>query len=239
MPAGLNCPVIQLVKREPIRSTMFTSALWILVAIILYGAIHSLLAALRLKALARHWVGHQADRWYRLIFNVFAILSLLPVLALPAMLPDETLYKITPPLLYLTLVIQGLAALMILATFLQIDALSFVGLRQLLYGPAKHMPEQLAVTGFYRWMRHPLYTGSMVLLWLTPVMTFNLAVLYLGFTAYFIVGAVFEERKLLQQYGAAYAQYQKDTPMFFPTFQALRRKSSIVRQSRVDDIPHE
>lgn len=193
---------------------------------LVYGGLHSVLAALRTKALARHWVGAIADRWYRALFNVFAFVSLLPVLALPALLPDVEWYRIPAPWVYATMVVQGAAGIMLAITVVQTDALTFVGLRQLLQGTGRSRPENLVVTGFYRWMRHPLYTGSLVFLWLTPVMTRNLAALYLGFTAYFILGAVLEERKLLKLFGEAYAEYQTQTPMFFPSVRALLKAIS-------------
>jgi len=53
-------------------------------------------------------------------------------------------------------------------------------------------------------------------LWFTPLMTVNLLALNLGVTAYFILGGVFEERKLLRQFGQVYADYRQRTPMLLP-----------------------
>jgi methanethiol S-methyltransferase len=47
-------------------------------------------------------------------------------------------------------------------------------------------------------------------------MTVNLLTLYLSATAYIAVGAYFEERKLLRQFGTAYADYRSATPMIVP-----------------------
>jgi hypothetical protein len=69
----------------------------ILLATWLYGLIHSSLASLFAKAKARQWLGPAADRWYRLAYNIFAALSLLPVLALIPALPDSLLYRIPFP----------------------------------------------------------------------------------------------------------------------------------------------
>jgi methanethiol S-methyltransferase len=43
------------------------------------------------------------------------------------------------------------------------------------------------------------------------VLAFNL-----GLTAYLFIGAYFEERKLVREFGEAYRGYQQRTPMFFP-----------------------
>jgi protein-S-isoprenylcysteine O-methyltransferase Ste14 len=48
------------------------------------------------------------------------------------------------------------------------------------------------------------------------------------FSVYIIVGAWFEERKLLRDFGSAYAEYKSKTPMLIPNF--INRKSKIVSQ---------
>ncbi|MFN7037866.1 MAG: methyltransferase family protein, partial [Bellilinea sp.] len=70
--------------------------------------------------------------------------------------------------------------------------------------------------GLYRWVRHPLYTCSLLFLWLMPVMSWNLLALNLGVTLYFIIGSRFEEDKLLDEFGEAYAEYRRRTPAFLP-----------------------
>ena len=47
-------------------------------------------------------------------------------------------------------------------------------------------------------------------------MTLNLLAINLGLTVYVLVGATLEERKLLHQFGQAYAEYRKHTPMLIP-----------------------
>ena len=187
----------------------------VLLAILLYGLVHSLLAALRVKALARRYFGSYSDRFYRLGYNIFAVVSLLPVLALSALLPDRTLYTVPSPWALLSLALQGMALLALVIGLMQTDAWSFLGLRQLIGPPAVGKPE-LVVKGMYRWVRHPLYTAGLVFIWVTPLMTVNVLALNLGLTIYIIVGAYFEERKLVGEYGEAYRRYRRDTPMLIP-----------------------
>ncbi len=127
--------------------------------------------------------------------------------------PDRTLYVIPPPWLYLTLLLQALAAIALMAAVIQTGALAFVGLRQLA-GPTE--PAGLVTGGFYHYVRHPMYLFGLIILWLIPVMTVNTLVLYSGLTVYLLLGAWFEERKLLAEYGAAYAAYRARTPMLIP-----------------------
>lgn len=200
---------------------MFSSALLILLAVGLYGLVHSFLASLRVKARARQWIGPAADRWYRLAFNLFGAVTLLPVLALPAVLQDRPLYTIPPPWSYLALAGQAAALLALAVGVVQTGALSFLGLRQLL-GPDRPVRPELVVEGLYRWVRHPLYTAGLVLIWLIPVMTVNLLALNTGLTAYLVIGALFEERKLVGEFGEEYVDYRKRTSMLIP---GLRRRA--------------
>ena len=159
--------------------------------------------------------GQSAVRGYRLGFNIFATLTLLPILALPLLLPDRTLYTIPLPWTLLTLTLQALAALALLVGLLQTGLWSFLGLQQLMRPPAREDGE-LVVGGLYRWVRHPLYTAGLVFIWLTPLMTVNLLALYLGFSFYIVVGAWIEERKLLAEFGPAYANYRQRTSFLVP-----------------------
>ena len=57
--------------------------------------------------------------------------------------------------------------------------------------------------------------GNLVVI-LLPVMTINLLALNLGLTLYIVVGAVFEERKLVREFGDVYVEYQRRVPMLVP-----------------------
>ncbi len=180
-----------------------------------YGLVHSWLASRQAKSLAAQLLGRTAGRVYRLAYNIFSIISLLPVLALAALLPDHPLYTIPLPWAFFAIFIQLLAALTLLIGLLQTGLWSFLGLDQL-FSPASDAPAVLVTHGLYRWVRHPLYTAGLIFIWLTPVMTLNLFILYLGLSIYLVIGAYFEERKLVREYGEAYLEYRARTPMLLP-----------------------
>jgi protein-S-isoprenylcysteine O-methyltransferase Ste14 len=182
-------------------------------AALLYGFIHSLIAANGFKHLIYRLLGEGAKKYYRLFYSLFASVTLLPVLILPAVIPDQTLYKIPEPLVYFTVFIQIVSVLLLVYSVLQTGALQFIGLSQA-FGLKRE--DKLNTGGLYRYMRHPLYTFSLLVLWLTPTMTRNFALLYAALTVYIIIGAIFEERKLLQTFGAAYQEYRAKTPFLIP-----------------------
>jgi len=194
---------------------MNISTLVLIFAIIVWGFMHSLLASPATKARVRKWFGPGSDRWYRLAYNMFGILTFLPILGLLAMDPGKTLYVIPEPWSYLALAGQLLAIAALGIGLLQTGAWSFLGIEQLLV----NSPEgeaQMVSGGLYRWVRHPLYSAGLVFIWLTPVMTVNLLVLNLGLTIYLVVGAMYEERKLVRVFGEAYIEYQVKVPMLIP-----------------------
>lgn len=193
-----------------------TYSFWIiLIAVLVYGALHSWLASLGIKARLRARYGETADRFYRIVYNLFAILTLLPVLILPVALVDKEIYRIPFPWVILSLLGQILAVLILLAGVLQTGVLSFLGVCQFIRceGEEEH---SLVVSGLYKWVRHPLYSAGLVFVWLMPAMSWNLLALNIGITTYIIMGAVLEERKLVIEYGVQYEAYRRQTPMLIP-----------------------
>lgn len=189
------------------------SPLIILLAFGLYGLVHSLLASLQVKALAAALFGDLAEKYYRLFYNVFAFITIAPILALPYALPNKTWYTIPEPWTYLTLGIQLLVVGLAGIAALQTDVFKFIGLKQVFMGESKDV---LKTRGIYKHLRHPLYSFGIVFLWLSPSMSQNMAALYFAFTLYFIFGAMVEERKLERVFGQAYQEYRAKTPMFIP-----------------------
>jgi protein-S-isoprenylcysteine O-methyltransferase Ste14 len=194
---------------------MATSMLAIAAYFSLWATLHSLLASLQVKRWARRTFGPGTSRWYRLAFNAVAGLTILPWLALIALLPDRTLYAVPFPFRWATMSGQTLALGALLWTLAQTGAGHFLGLAQLLAGDPDHSGP-LQIRGLYCHVRHPLYFLSLVLVWLTPIMTVNLAAANVVITLYFYVGSVLEEKKLLIAFGEAYAHYQQRVPRIVP-----------------------
>lgn len=194
---------------------VWLSPLIIIASFVAYSLLHSVLAGHRFKAWASARVGTAAyERYYRLFFNAVGVLTLLPILWLVVALPDRPLYSIPYPWRWLSFAGQ-LVGLWLLAASLRVTgALDFLGLGQL---AAEGSPApELHIRGPYAWMRHPLYTGSMLFLWLVPEMTLNRLALVASISLYFWLGAYYEERKLQEWFGATYAAYKTRTPMFLP-----------------------
>ena len=166
--------------------------LYLVGAFATWGIVHSVLASLAFKDFLRKTLGGDLMRLYRLGYNIFSVISLLPILWLMLILPDHVLYAVSAPWKYFMLAGQGVAAFLLLYGVLQTDTLSFVGLRQLVQPELE--PGTLVTRGLYRFVRHPLYSAGLLLLWLTPSMTINQLTVYVSDTIYIFFCAYFEER---------------------------------------------
>jgi len=187
----------------------------IFVAMAAWSVLHSWLAAYSTKRISRNLFGKRTDRFYRLFFVGLAVLTLLPILGLIILLPSRVLWIIAPPWLYLTVFFQVMAVFGALSTIFQTDVIAFIGIRQALH-PEQEFENMLMIKGFYKLVRHPMYLFSLVILWLIPYMTDLLLAWVIASTLYFVFGSIPEERKLLNQFGEVYQEYQKEVPRLIP-----------------------
>jgi protein-S-isoprenylcysteine O-methyltransferase Ste14 len=194
--------------------------LWLILAVAVWGIVHSIMASLGFKDLLQRTFGDGFMKFYRLFYNVFSAVSFAPILYLMIVLPDRDLYQVSPPWSYLMLAGQGISVLMLFVAVLQTDALHFVGLRQIFDSEKKG---RLITSGLYRFVRHPLYTFGLLILWLSPNMSVNTLIVYSSLTIYILAGAFFEEKKLLREFGQEYAEYKTVTPMLIPSLSKTPR----------------
>jgi protein-S-isoprenylcysteine O-methyltransferase Ste14 len=198
--------------------------LWIIASIAVWGLFHSLLASDGAKRTARRLAGSAGVRYYRLGYNLFACISFLPILALFVILEDQLLYTVKMPWSVLMVAGQLAALAVLMLAFRQTDAWEFLGVRQARRDaeagdqddPLAARQGVLITGGFYRLVRHLLYTAGLAFIWLMPVMTRQVLAANIGLSLYILAGAFFEERKLLCLFGQAYRTYSAVTPMLIP-----------------------
>ncbi len=186
---------------------------------LLFGFLHSILADLRPKTLARNIFGIAADRWYRLAYIILSLVMVMPFFYILAFLPDRVLYAVRAPWKWLMVGGQLVAALGALIALWQTNIAYVFGLDQL---QGKKESGSLVTKGFYCHLRNPLFLFGVIFLWLFPYMTLNLLAFDVLATVYFYVGALHEETSLLNEFGEKYRRYRQEVPMFIPK---LRCKS--------------
>jgi steroid 5-alpha reductase family enzyme len=107
--------------------------------------------------------------------------------------------------------------IVLLSTFMT-DHFDLFGLRQvyLRFLETPYRNPDFKVIWFYRFVRHPLYTGMFFALWATPHMTLGHLLFAGALTIYVVIAVRFEERDLVAMLGEEYRDYQQRVPMFAP-----------------------
>ena len=130
-----------------------------------YFLIHSLLASLWLKQ-------RVADRypqllpWYRILFNVLAVVLILPPLVQLWWLRSEPLWRWEGALAWTAYALMLLACLGFVWSLRYYDGGEFLGLRQLARRQRDvRDQERLHISPMHRFVRHPWYSLGLVLVW--------------------------------------------------------------------------
>ncbi len=193
-----------------LRPLLLYAALWMSFAI---G--HSVLASRPTRRLVIALVGASE----RLMFNTVAIVHLTIVLAAGHALFANAPGFDLPPFVRVDLAgLQVCGAIGLVVVLRSYDLGRFGGLTQWRTRAPDSLvaPDGALVTaGLHAYVRHPLYTASIVLLLGGATSPFGLATAAFG-TAYLVVGLRFEERKLLAVYGAPYQRYRERVPALLP-----------------------
>ncbi len=187
------------------------------ILLILWCVVHSAListyATKRLKLVLKHRV-----KYYRILYNLIAVFTLVPIFLLWLSMPRVTFFAWTGLWRVLQGALLGAGLFFLLAGAKSYDALQFLGIRQVMAKSHKMGLSDsggLHTEGILSVVRHPWYLAGILVLWARDLTSVSLIVNSI-FTAYLIFGARLEEKKLVQEFGAAYVDYQKRVSMLFP-----------------------
>lgn len=194
---------------------MIESHLILALAWIAFCILHSVLAAAGVKQYMEKQLGRYFFM-YRLCYTSFALFSFAAIIIYEACM--ATFYLFIPiPLVLPAGLACCFAGAMIMARCMYKYFLRFTGLRTAF---GNHDEKVLFTDGLNRYVRHPLYAGTLLFIW-GAFIAMPYASLFVSnciLTVYTLVGIRFEEKKLVQEFGAAYTNYKKKVPMIIPTF---------------------
>ncbi|MCU7922288.1 MAG: hypothetical protein KZQ88_06280 [Candidatus Thiodiazotropha sp. (ex Dulcina madagascariensis)] len=180
-----------------------------------YFLLHSLFASLWLK----QWVATRHPAlipWYRILFNVQAVILILPPLAVMWWLRAEPLWRWEGPFAWLAYGLMLLAGIGFFRSLSYYDSHEFLGIRQLQrLSQDIRDQERLHISPMHRFVRHPWYSLGLLLIW-TQDMDAARLVSAILVTLYLLLGSRLEERKLLIYHGETYREYRKRVPGLIP-----------------------
>ena len=185
---------------------------------------HSALISPRVTGYVKQRAG---DRflYYRLVYNGFSLVSLIPVVLYAYTLRGEPLFSWKGEWRAVQILLLCASGFLFLAGGRHYDGLSLLGLRQLRdRRTCAGLTETcgLNTKGILGVIRHPWYAGGMMIIWARDL-DLSALVTNLILSGYFIVGTILEERKLSVEFPQVYREYRHKVSMFFP-YQWLKSK---------------
>ena len=182
---------------------------------------HSVLASNKVKRAFQRKFGNRIA-YYRIGYNIISFISLLVIYP---MLPqiEIKIYSLPHPSNFIIIFFQLLSILGLILSAKYFSAGEFTGWSQLKrfrngnYN-ANDLDEksELIIKGPYKFSRHPVYFFAIMLLILRVEMGLTYFIIVVIFVAYFYIGSIFEEKRLVEKFGETYANYQKSVPRIFP-----------------------
>jgi methanethiol S-methyltransferase len=163
---------------------------------------HSLFAREAVKRLTARVL---PDALVRSVYVWLASLLLVAVCAAWRPVGAEV-YHHTGALAIVHSVVQLAGAIIIVRTVRLIDPLELAGIR--LHSDA----EALQIVGPYRWVRHPIYAGWLLLTFGAAYMTGDRLTFAAISTLYLLIAMPFEERSLRKSFGEKYDEYRQLVP---------------------------
>ncbi len=183
----------------------------------LWCALHSLLIALPVTGYLKKRLGG-GYRFYRLSYNLVAVATLIPLALYTYALDGAPIFRWDGLLAVFKYLLLAGSLFLFIAGARQYHLPIILGTAQIRSGKAgRVIPEHdlFATSGILGVIRHPWYTAGIMIVWSKDFSLFGLLV-NLVLSAYLLVGAYLEERKLLHKFGDRYREYQERVSMMLP-----------------------
>jgi methanethiol S-methyltransferase len=183
-----------------------------------YCALHSYLISISFTNLMTRLLKNYYA-FFRIFYIIFSFVLLVPLIKYTSQFDDNIIITYGQELTVIRYILMyGSLIMFAWAFFIDYDALSFFGIRQILnFGKTadKNRAVELKKKGLLGLMRHPMYLALIIYLW---CQTFRLIDIYVNtvLTIYVIIGTYLEERKLVLEFGDRYIKYKQEVPMLIP-----------------------
>ncbi|MCP4022322.1 MAG: isoprenylcysteine carboxylmethyltransferase family protein [Desulfobacteraceae bacterium] len=186
--------------------------------VLLFDALLSLLFFIQHSLMARQFVRDKISQMTHKKYDaaIYAIASGSSLLLL--IIFWQRSFMLISPGRLISWGMYGIFVLAVAGMFWGFSSLDFVdplGVRALSKRP-KIGNNRLLIRGAYRFVRHPLYLFSLVMIWAKPDLTADRLLFNFLFTIWIVLACRWEENDLIQVFGDDYIRYQSMVPMIFP-----------------------
>lgn len=184
---------------------------------VLWCTLHSTLISITATEYIKRKLG-SSFRFYRLIFNVVSVATLIPLIYYSRMIREAPVFFWEGPFTIIQALLFATALYLFVVGGRHYSWAQFSGFAQIRSDkPDGSLCEcdTFVVSGIHRIIRHPWYLGGMMIVWVENL-SVSTILINIIISVYFIVGSILEERKLVRQFGDKYRVYQQTVSMLFP-----------------------
>lgn len=199
----------------PVFSLILLACAWAL-----YFALHSILASNSFKEQVKQW-STGVYHWYRLGYSFIAGAGFLAVMLFAAFIPSENVFAPFGWMRYAGLIVAAWGVIVCRLAFRHYSLGTFLGTSD-----KQDEDESLVTTGILSRVRHPLYSGLILIslgYWIYLPSWTNLVTVACWWL-YLPVGIWLEEKKLIARFGQEYIEYKKRVPALAPSLLKLFKK---------------
>ncbi len=180
-------------------------------------SLHSLLISRNFIARMKDTLGIKFA-YYRLVYNTFSFLTLLPVVIYQILLSEKIIFSWPGPWNVLKFGMYLAAFVLFYGGYRVFDMRYVLGIKQVhqMQEGKKTEAMDFNTSGVLEYVRHPWYSGAILFVWaFGPISDVSL-VSKIILTAYIIIGTFLEEKKLIHEIGEPYLEYCKRVSMLIP-----------------------
>jgi protein-S-isoprenylcysteine O-methyltransferase Ste14 len=159
-------------------------------------------------------------RFYRLFYNIIAVITLIPVLLYSRNLSGYVVFYWSDSFYVIKMILMTVVVLLFIFGALKYDMFELLGIRQIVSGKsglAIAKDGNISTSGILSLTRHPWYLAALIFIWICDqTISTSTLIINIILTGYIVLGTMIEEKKLIAKYGDEYRQYQKEVSMLFP-----------------------
>jgi len=184
---------------------------------IAFCMLHSALISITFTNFIKQRIGDRY-RFFRLFYNIFSIVTLIPVLIYTSSIRQQPFFVWSGYLLPIKYALLFVGILCFVMGSRRYNFAQFAGITQIKEGTNNNLINKtgkLSSRGILGVVRHPFYAGIFPIIWSNDLDVTAL-ITNIILSVYVVIGTLLEERKLRAEFGDAYRTYQQKVSMLFP-----------------------